>query len=175
MVSHGACDSQLGHLRLFLAELHLCKLPAPSLGIVFALLCSMQTCRGCADNSERALRTQLELDTQKVFLGYENTSEQPADVTFNLKDFKAMLSLCEAMSSNVAIRFDTPGNPLVVKPHLRGTQAQVGGSFAPPTLNMGITCALHPHPSAQQMSPLCKVAMAPWHRDTALIVSFAVP
>ena len=79
-----------------------------------------------ADNSERTLRTQLELDTQKVFLGYEHGGQEPADVTFNLKDFKAMLSLCEAMGANVAIRFDAPGNPLVVKPHHRGSQAQVG-------------------------------------------------
>ena len=82
-----------------------------------------------AVNSESALRTQLELDTQKAFLGYEHRGSDPADVTFNLKDFKAMLSLCEAMSANVAIRFETPGNPLVVKPHLRGTHAQVWRQF----------------------------------------------
>lgn len=90
-----------------------------------ALLAALMTPFACAENSEAALRTQLELDAQKVFLGYDHAGTEPSDVTFNLKDFKAMLSLCEALSSNVAIRFDGPGNPLVVKPHNRGTHAQV--------------------------------------------------
>ncbi|KAK9805902.1 hypothetical protein WJX73_003364 [Symbiochloris irregularis] len=77
------------------------------------------------ETSAKALRTQLELDTQKVFLGYNNQGADPADVTFNLKDFKAMLSLCEALGSNVELRFEAPGNPLVVRPHANA--ARLGG------------------------------------------------
>ena len=50
---------------------------------------------------------------------------QLSDVTFNLKDFKAMLSLCEAMHADVAIHFDTPGQPLVVGPHLSHADSSV--------------------------------------------------
>lgn len=78
-----------------------------------------------SETSAKALRTQLELDTQKVFLGYNNQGADPADVTFNLKDFKAMLSLCEALQSNVELRFEAPGNPLVVRPHVNS--ARLGG------------------------------------------------
>ena len=68
---------------------------------------------------EKALLTQLTLDTREVFLQYQHNSDSVADVTFNLKDFKQMLSLCEALNASVAIRFDQPGSPLVVEPLLR--------------------------------------------------------
>jgi hypothetical protein len=47
------------------------------------------------------------------------------DVTFNLKDFKCMVQLCEAMPANMIIRFDQPGAPLVVEPHLSHGMAEV--------------------------------------------------
>ena len=68
---------------------------------------------------EKALLTQLTLDTREVFLQYQHNSDSVADVTFNLKDFKQMLSLCESLSASVAIRFDQPGSPLVVEPLFR--------------------------------------------------------
>ena len=68
---------------------------------------------------EKALLTQLTLDTREVFLQYQHNSDAIADVTFNLKDFKQMLSLCESLSASVAIRFDQPGSPLVVEPLFR--------------------------------------------------------
>lgn len=37
-------------------------------------------------------------------------------MTFNLKDFKAVLVLCEGLNTNVAICFDQPGSPLLVQP-----------------------------------------------------------
>ena len=37
-------------------------------------------------------------------------------MTINLKDFKAMLSLCEALGTGVRLWFDGPGNPLVAEP-----------------------------------------------------------
>jgi len=69
-------------------------------------------------NTEKALRTQLAIDTHHVFLNYRNTLGEATDVTFNLKDFRCMVQLCEAMTANMVLRFDQPGLPLVVEPHL---------------------------------------------------------
>lgn len=83
---------------------------------------------------EKALLTQLTLDTREVFLQYQHNSDSMADVTFNLKDFKQMLSLCESLNASVAIRFDQPGSPLVVEPLFRDpnvrTQAATYSSAA---------------------------------------------
>lgn len=43
---------------------------------------------------------------------------QAIDVTFNVKDFRCMVQLCEAMPANMVLRFEAPGAPLVVEPHL---------------------------------------------------------
>ena len=51
-----------------------------------------------------------------MFLDYRHSSSQTTDVTFNLKDFKALLVLCEGLGANVAICFDQPGSPLLVHP-----------------------------------------------------------
>ena len=47
-------------------------------------------------------------------------------MTFNLKDFKAMLGLCDHLGSNVMLRFEGPGLPLVVEPHFPTLPGQVG-------------------------------------------------
>ena len=78
-----------------------------------------------AGHAAKALHTQLVVDTQNVFLTYQHNGAEAADVTFNLKDFKHMLALCEGMGANVAVRFDSPGAPLLVEPSLHGTHAQV--------------------------------------------------
>ena len=72
-----------------------------------------------AAHADKALYTQLSLDTREVFLQYQHNSDAVSDVTFNLKDFKHMLSMCESLGANVAIRFDQPGAPLVVEPQFR--------------------------------------------------------
>lgn len=36
-----------------------------------------------------------------------------------LKDFRAMLHLCEAQKASVALRFEQAGSPLVVGPHIQ--------------------------------------------------------
>ncbi len=73
-----------------------------------------------AAHADKALYTQLSLDTREVFLQYQHSSDVVSDVTFNLKDFKHMLSMCESLGASVAIRFDQPGAPFVVEPHFRG-------------------------------------------------------
>ena len=69
----------------------------------------------CA-GQERSLRVQMDVDAAKIFQKYEHRGHEPADVTFNLKDFKAMLTLCEALGTNVTINFEGPASPVVVKP-----------------------------------------------------------
>ncbi len=56
------------------------------------------------------------MDTHELFLDYRHDSSEASDVTFNLKDFKAMLVLCEGLGANVTICFDQPGAPLLVQP-----------------------------------------------------------
>ncbi|KAK9836039.1 hypothetical protein WJX81_008024 [Elliptochloris bilobata] len=74
--------------------------------------------------SQHTLHTQLAVDTHEVFLSYQHSADAACDVTFNLRDFKAMLTLCEALNADVAIRFGQPGSPLVVEPHLPAHVAQ---------------------------------------------------
>lgn len=47
------------------------------------------------------------------------------DVTFNLKDFRAMLQLCDGLRADICLRFDSAGDPLVVGPHLAHGDAPV--------------------------------------------------
>ena len=74
-----------------------------------------------AAHADRALYTNLSLDTREVFLQYQHNSDAVSDVTFNVKDFRHMLSMCESLGAGVAIRFDQPGAPLVVEPQFRGS------------------------------------------------------
>ena len=52
-------------------------------------------------------------------------AEEQTDVTFNLRDFRAMLSLCEGLGGDVIIRLEGPGQPVVLEPHLSGAHGQV--------------------------------------------------
>ena len=78
-----------------------------------------------AGDADKALFTHLSLDTREVFLQYHHNSDAVSDVTFNVKDFRHMLSMCESLGASVAIRFDQPGAPLVVEPHFRGTYVRL--------------------------------------------------
>ncbi|GAX84589.1 hypothetical protein CEUSTIGMA_g12010.t1 [Chlamydomonas eustigma] len=64
-----------------------------------------------------SLHTRLDIDTGSMFVDFFHRSLAPTDVTFNLKDFRAMVSLCEFQHSNVAVWFHKPGLPLIVEPH----------------------------------------------------------
>ena len=69
---------------------------------------------------DQSLCTSLAINTRSLFLHYQHKSDQAQDVTLNLKDFRTMLSLCEHLGSNILIRFDCPGSPLVAEPHIQG-------------------------------------------------------
>ena len=66
---------------------------------------------------EGALHTQIQVNTEAAFISYRHTADEPADVTFNLKDFKVMLGWCMSMDMDMAIRFQSPGAPLLVEPY----------------------------------------------------------
>ncbi|GLI67952.1 hypothetical protein VaNZ11_012284 [Volvox africanus] len=71
-------------------------------------------------SQEAALLTSLTLDTRAVFTSYSHSSPLAADVTFNVKDFRAMTTLCTALGADVALRLEAAGAPLVLEPHFRG-------------------------------------------------------
>lgn len=51
------------------------------------------------------MHTCLELgDASKAFLAYRHTGTAPTEATFNLKDFRVMCAMCEAMQANMILR-----------------------------------------------------------------------
>ncbi len=75
-----------------------------------------------AGDAEKLLHTELALDPNEVCDTYSHTSDEIGDVTFNLKDFKHMLSLCEAFNANVMLSFGMPGAAVVAAPAFAGDQ-----------------------------------------------------
>jgi hypothetical protein len=65
---------------------------------------------------EQLLVTRLALDARCCLLGYHHGGPGPADVTFNLKDLRALLGLCEDMGANMGLAFSGPGAPLLAEP-----------------------------------------------------------
>lgn len=49
-------------------------------------------------------------------------------MTVNLKDFRAVLGLAEALGAQLRLWFDGPGNPLVAEPHFPHMQGQARGA-----------------------------------------------
>ncbi len=80
--------------------------------------------RRAPGKAQTALHTELAVDAREVFLSYQHSADAACDVTFNLRDFKAALALCEALHADVAIRFGQPGSPLVVEPHVSAHSEQ---------------------------------------------------
>ncbi|KAL6755095.1 Rad9-domain-containing protein [Haematococcus lacustris] len=73
--------------------------------------------------TEGSLHAAVAIDACSVFLHYSHQSSSQSDCTFNIKDFRAMVSLCEALHANITIRMDSAGMPLVIEPHFRGAEA----------------------------------------------------
>lgn len=70
-------------------------------------------------HAERHVHTELDLSSD-VLLAFSNNSNAASDATFNVRDFKAMVALCEVMHFHVAISFDCAGQPMVVSPEPTG-------------------------------------------------------
>uniref|UniRef100_A0A1D2A638 Cell cycle checkpoint control protein RAD9A n=1 Tax=Auxenochlorella protothecoides TaxID=3075 RepID=A0A1D2A638_AUXPR len=68
------------------------------------------------DNGQGALVTKLAIDARRTFLEYQHTTDGVRSVTFNVKDFKAMLSLCEHLGRPLVLRMEGPGLPLMAEP-----------------------------------------------------------
>ena len=79
-----------------------------------------------AARPDKAIQTQLKVDTREAFQEYTNATESATDITFNLKDFRHMLALAEGLGANIALLFDRPGHPLIVEPRPRRHDPQVG-------------------------------------------------
>jgi hypothetical protein len=60
--------------------------------------------------------TRLALDARSCLLGYHHGGPGPTDITFNLKDLRALLALCEDMGANMGLAFSGPGAPLLAEP-----------------------------------------------------------
>lgn len=58
-------------------------------------------------------------------------------MTVNLKDFKAMLTLCEALGAQLRLWFDSPGNPLVAEPLFPNAAGQASSG---PGLSLAGVC-----------------------------------
>lgn len=80
-----------------------------------------------AGYSERHVHTDLDLSSD-VLLAFSNAGSTASDATFNVRDFKAMVALCEVMRSHVAISFDSAGAPMVVSPQPTGEDGLVRGA-----------------------------------------------
>jgi len=68
------------------------------------------------DLGNSLLHTQLSLNAHQHFLEYQHTGRETVDVTFNLKDFKAVLTYCLSTRNNLGILFSRAGEPLAILP-----------------------------------------------------------
>ena len=50
-------------------------------------------------------------------------------MTVNLKDFRAVLGLAEALGAQLSLWFDGPGSPLVAEPHFPLSQGQASAGL----------------------------------------------
>ncbi|KAG1675440.1 hypothetical protein FOA52_001738 [Chlamydomonas sp. UWO 241] len=66
--------------------------------------------------SKDNLHTSLEVDTRSLFVGYQHRSANPSDVTFNVKDFRSMVALCEHMGVNIILSFKYLGSIMASPP-----------------------------------------------------------
>ncbi|PRW61626.1 Cell cycle checkpoint control RAD9A [Chlorella sorokiniana] len=73
---------------------------------------------------DKSLYTSVQVEPSETFVSFVNSADEVTDVTINLKDFKAMLGLCENLGVQIRLWFDSPGNPLVAEPHFPHTQGQ---------------------------------------------------
>jgi len=51
-----------------------------------------------------------------LFRRFSHASAEASDVTFNLKDLRTMVALCEAAGADLLIHMGTAGSPLLVEP-----------------------------------------------------------
>mmetsp|Transcript_13948 Transcript_13948/g.23042 ORF Transcript_13948/g.23042 Transcript_13948/m.23042 type:complete len:384 (+) Transcript_13948:124-1275(+) len=73
---------------------------------------------GQLKNTAKSLQTDISIDARD-FQEYEVTSGD-LEITFSLRELRAMLAFCEASSLDVQIRFDGAGKPILFSTHTSG-------------------------------------------------------
>jgi hypothetical protein len=87
-----------------------------------------------APSSSSSLATQPKffntLAAQNLILSITlpHGADTHGDVTIPIKEFRAMLSLCESLKANVKLRFTTHGQPFVAEPDYRGVNIEASHS-----------------------------------------------
>lgn len=51
------------------------------------------------------------------------------EVTFNIKDFRALLTVCESLKCDVKLFFHSPGRPLVAEAYFENETFHVSARF----------------------------------------------
>ncbi|GBG58780.1 hypothetical protein CBR_g180 [Chara braunii] len=67
------------------------------------------------DSTDASLHTQLWIDPREELQEYSHTGEA-VDVTFSLKELKAMLAFCEGAEAGMHMYFDKAGDPVLFAP-----------------------------------------------------------
>ncbi|KAK9720777.1 hypothetical protein K7432_003933 [Basidiobolus ranarum] len=110
---------------------------------------------GKRDEFRRGLQTEIISESDEFDL-YEVTGD--AEMTFNLKEFKAIVSFAESMSTSVIAHFESGGKPLLLSAQLADA---VFGEFVLATLtdhlssqtNSGMTTSYRQSPAYTQPTP----------------------
>lgn len=64
-----------------------------------------------------SLHAMISIYNTLPFASYSNSLDSVVEIIFNIKDFKAMLTLSEMIGTNIELSFNEPSQPLVVVSH----------------------------------------------------------
>lgn len=64
-----------------------------------------------------SLHAMISIYNTLPFASYSNSLDSLVEIVFNIKDFKAMLTLSEVLGTNIELTFKEPSQPLVVVSH----------------------------------------------------------
>ena len=67
--------------------------------------------------NDESLHAMISIYNTLPFASYSNSLESVVEIIFNIKDFKAMLTLSETIRTNIELSFIGPSQPLVVISH----------------------------------------------------------
>lgn len=66
---------------------------------------------------DESLHAMISIYDNLKFASYSNSLDSIVEIIFNIKDFKAMLTLSEIIGTNIELSFNEPSQPLVVVSH----------------------------------------------------------
>jgi Rad9 len=83
-----------------------------------------------------SLHAMISIYNTLPFASYSNSLDSIVEIIFNIKDFKAMLTLSETIGTNIELSFIKPSQPLVVVSHiLDGYEGQVKARLVVSTID----------------------------------------